>query len=334
MKFGSEVKKSFTENHRRNYAAFNKSSIFDQVQPVDSGDFKRNMNKMQSKSSFVPKLKEETPFNRKLKEFWSKDEYLGQYGTQFSTRGFIQKENLKANQEHLAKQIKRVGLKSKKEEEKLKVNNPITQQVESSQNEEKKLELSKLKCAKERRLSDLNSNIFNENDKSLKITIQKNKPPILSEEYFWDSKTKIVPTEKKIGEGAADTIYNSSSKYSEIKFNKCKTPSISSAKEMKLHNLFSHFDSEEKKKNINLRSQIEEKHEKDNQEGLEEKFSPHKLVRLSSLTSSFNDKNFLKSNYEKREKQERDVENYEIIMKKGYDTTETHKIKALFTNQG
>jgi hypothetical protein len=333
MKFGSEVKKSFTENHRRNYAAFNKSSIFDQVQPDVSHDFKRNFNKMQSKSSFVPKLKEETPFNRKLKEFWSKDEYLGQYGTQFSTRGFIQKEYLKANQEHLAKQNKRVGLKSKNEE-KLKLNNPITQQVESSQNEEKKLELSKVKCAKERRLSDLNSNIFNENDKSLKITIQKNKPPSLSEEYFWDSKNKIIPTENKNEAGPACANYSSSNKDSEIKFNKCKTPSISSAKEMKLHNLFSHFDSEDKKKNINLRSQIEEKHEKNNQEGIEEKFSPHKLVRLSSLTSSFNDKNFLKSNYEKREKQERDVENYEIIMKKGYDTTETQKIKALFTNQG
>jgi hypothetical protein len=332
MKFSSEFKKSFTDNHRRNYAAYNKSSIFEPVQPIKPDD-SRNLIKMQSKSAFVPKLKEETPFNRKLKEFWSKDEYLTQYGTKNSTLGFIQKEYSKANEEHKVNQKKVFEKKSPIEKQEGDKNVTNTQKNNSSELEEKKVELSKLKCAKERRLSELNSNIFNENNKLI-VTKPKNKPLSLNEDYFWDCKTKTLPTEKKKEKNPLGTNFDWLNVNSEVIFNSSKTPSISSAKEMKLNNLFSHFDSEEKRKSINLKLQKEEGQDKLNHEGLQEKFSSHKLVRLSSLTSSFNDKNFLKINYEKKDKKERDVDNYEVIMKKGFDKTETKKIKAMFTNQG
>ena len=103
---------------------------------------------------------------------------------------------------------------------------------------------------------------------------------------------------------------------------------------MKQHNLISHLDSEEKKMLICQTPPKEEKPEDFIKDNLKEKYSPDKLVRISSLASNFDDKKFYKTNYQKKSKQERDVENYEIVSKNGYDQLEPTKIKALFTNKG
>jgi hypothetical protein len=92
MKFSNESKKKFSDNHRLNYASYNKSSIFEPVKIDYSNEINKALIKTRTLTSFVPIVKEETPFNRKLKEFWNKDEYVKKYGASTSSKGFMQKE--------------------------------------------------------------------------------------------------------------------------------------------------------------------------------------------------------------------------------------------------
>ena len=156
MKFHSDLRKSFGDNHRQNYAAYNKSSIFEPVAVNHSNEIKRNIMKTQSKSSFVPKLHEETPFNRKLKEFWSKDEYVTQYGTPASTRGYFEKEFNKTkilNNQNTGTKFENHGKKNP-----FKTTTPL---YEKNSNVDADLQTT-LNSAKDKRINDLNSNIFND----------------------------------------------------------------------------------------------------------------------------------------------------------------------------
>ena len=68
---------------------------------------------------------------------------------------------------------------------------------------------------------------------------------------------------------------------------------------------------------------------------LQEKTSTlDKANKLVNLASSFQDKNYYSQNYLMKEKQDREVENYEIVMKSGHEKFEPKEVKFCFSRKG
>lgn len=168
MKLSKEnkTKKDFSDNHRQNYQAYNKSSIFDT--PVSKTNSSGNVNKAQTlartktKSTFVPKFNEESAFNRKLKEFWTKDEYMKDYGTTTTSVGFLEKEdgqNQKRDKSLCnAKERRIFDMHPTSTVEDVKKMTRATSFYEKNSYSERK----NTENAREKRLNDMNSNIFND----------------------------------------------------------------------------------------------------------------------------------------------------------------------------
>jgi hypothetical protein len=82
-----ENKKLFTDNHRKNYEIQNKSNIFDSESYVPKGRLTGK-----NKTKFIPQFKEESAFNRRLKEYGNKSKYDKNDAKTVSSVGFLCKD--------------------------------------------------------------------------------------------------------------------------------------------------------------------------------------------------------------------------------------------------
>lgn len=138
-------KRQFTSNHRTNYISQNKSTIFD---PIKGENTKSSINYPTPDTTFTPKYREQTPYERKLKEFWNKKESGKEYTpTVKSTIGFIKKQEAEKS-EIISKKSKTINIKSR-------LNKTQSSNLYSS-----------TQSHRERRNNELyNTNIFNDDNK-------------------------------------------------------------------------------------------------------------------------------------------------------------------------
>jgi hypothetical protein len=89
-------KRLITDDHRKNYVSNNKSDIFfaQNKKEVVKVDHKAMLKEKRTQSNFVPRFKEETAFDKKVQEFYSKESE--NKGIK-SSAGYIEKESLVKN---------------------------------------------------------------------------------------------------------------------------------------------------------------------------------------------------------------------------------------------
>jgi hypothetical protein len=165
MKFGNEPKKQFTTNHRANYTNYNKSTIFDPSKSTTLNDNKRTLMRTKTQSSFTPNLKEETPFNRRIKEFYSNPQYVKDFGTNRSTRGYLTREHSTNKKSDLGKSVNLTAKDRRFLElnpnHKLEESKSLTRSASFFEKRSFKND-GVFENARDRRWNDMNSNIFND----------------------------------------------------------------------------------------------------------------------------------------------------------------------------
>ncbi len=164
MNFGNESKKDFTTNHRANYATYNKSSIFEPANNSHANEEKRTLMRTKTLSCFIPQMVEQTPFNRRIKEFYSNEQYVKEYGTCDSSRGYMNREINSAKKVETSR-TELLNAKERRFQDlnpthKIGENAGLTKTT--SFFEKSSFKNDGDQSAKDRRCGDMNSNIFND----------------------------------------------------------------------------------------------------------------------------------------------------------------------------
>lgn len=165
MKFGNEPKKQFTTNHRANYANYNKSTIFDPSKSTFVNDNKRTIMRTKTQSCFIPNLKEETPFNRRIKEFYSNPQYVTDFGKRESSRGYFTREQSANKKKDLDKSVNLTAKDRRflqlNPSHKLEESKSLTRSASFFEKRSFNYD-GAYETARDRRCYDMNSNIFND----------------------------------------------------------------------------------------------------------------------------------------------------------------------------
>jgi len=335
MKFNNERKNLFTNNSRINYESYNRSSIFDPVKVDNQNEVKKNIIKQRTKSTFIPKHKEDTAQNRKFREIWVSEHSKERYSTiQVTNTCTKTQENERKEREILsAKERKFQFLNPSHKIEKIR--KPSSVYEKSSRPETIDYDKSN---ARERRASDMISNIFNDPIKNDEILSQKTFVNFRNSEI--SKKFETIEPKKTIQKFKTKNSFKQTiSPYLNFFSQEIKGDNIVekfNATERKTH-FFTFFDTEDKKKMIKetLKSNQEEKTRESIKNTLKENTGTlDKRNKLLNLASSHQDNHFYSQNYAKKDNQEREIQNYEIELKEGYNTIEANEIKKYFSRSG
>jgi hypothetical protein len=329
MKFNNERKNLFTTNSRINYESYNKSSIFDPVKVDNQNEVKKNIIKQRTKSTFIPKHIEDTAQNRKFKEIWVSEHSKERYSTIQVNNTCVKTEEADKKEREIlsAKERKFQFLNPSHKIENLR--KPSSVYEKSSRPETIDYDKSN---ARERRASDMISNIFNDPVKNDEILSQKTFVNFRNSEI--SKKFETIEPKKTIQKFKTKNSFKQTiSPYlnffsQEIKGDN-KVEKFNST-ERKIH-FFTFFDTEDKKKMIKetLKNSQEEKARESIKNTLKE--NTDKANKILNLASSHH-KNFYSQNYANN--QEREIKNYEIELKEGYNTIEANEIKKYYSRSG
>jgi hypothetical protein len=188
-------KRTITDDHRTNYLSNNKSDIFfaENKKEEVKVNHKAMLKEKRTQSSFVPRFKEDSAFNKKIKQFYNKE---AENKDIKSSQGYIQKESLALNKHanisgvshaevnKLNPSVKEGALGNARRENKFFQNNSTASLFDDT------------KTSKEVRNDMLVSNIFNDPEKTNFLSKYRTQSHQVKRPKVKDEEQKVQPVRK------------------------------------------------------------------------------------------------------------------------------------------